>query len=172
MICSSRVSAAYSRSCSHSFRCGTVVLRFTGELFTVAPLILAIVSALLMTDSATMEIKMETLCQCDMHADWKVMGPEVRNKKKVIKSRVIQNWILKVWGLIAYCLNIMKRHLNSIPFMYRSQNMFPLLNFNKCEHMSTFIHWVMTVINQSTDVWIVPVICSVQSLGYLHGSIT
>jgi len=33
--------------------------------------------------------------------------------------------------------------------------------------MSIFFHWVMTIISQSTDVWIVPVICSVQSLGYL-----
>lgn len=43
----------------------------------MAPLNLAIVSALLMTDSATMEIKMETLCQCDMQANYKFMGLEV-----------------------------------------------------------------------------------------------
>ncbi|CAB1453777.1 unnamed protein product [Pleuronectes platessa] len=58
-------------------RGGTVVLGSTGELFTVAPLILAIVSGLLMTDWATMEIKMETVCQCDMHANGKFTGPEV-----------------------------------------------------------------------------------------------
>lgn len=157
-------------------RCGTVVVRFTGELFTVAPLILAIVSALLMTDSATMEIKMETLCQCDMHADWKFMGPEVRNQKSNKKQSESE---LNIKGLVPYC-RLSKYYettftpwvLNSTPFISRSQNIFPLLHFNKCEHMSTFIHWVMTIINQSTDVWIVPVICSVQSLGYLHGSIS
>lgn len=68
MICSPRASAPWP-SALPLLRCGTVVLGFTGELFTVAPLILAIVSALLMTDSATMEIKMETLCQRDMHAN-------------------------------------------------------------------------------------------------------
>lgn len=78
MICSSRASAAESLALPFP-RCGTVVLGFTGELFTVAPLILAIVSALLMTDRATMEIKMETLCQCDMHANCKFMGPELRS---------------------------------------------------------------------------------------------
>lgn len=50
-------------------RRGTVVLGLTGEQFAVAPLILAIVPAPLMTDSATMEMKTETLCQCDMQAD-------------------------------------------------------------------------------------------------------
>ena len=78
MICSSSETTAYLLALPFP-RCGTVVLGFTGELFTVAPLILAIVSALLMTDSVTMEIKMETLCQCDLHAKCKFMGPEVRN---------------------------------------------------------------------------------------------
>lgn len=58
MICSSRASTASSLTLPFP-RCGTVVLGFTGELFAVAPLILAIVFALLMTDSATIEIKME-----------------------------------------------------------------------------------------------------------------
>lgn len=49
----------------------------------MAPLILAIVSVLLMTDSVTMEIKMENVCQCDLHAKCKFMGPEVRNGPQV-----------------------------------------------------------------------------------------
>ncbi|KAG7509575.1 hypothetical protein JOB18_048420 [Solea senegalensis] len=75
MICSSSASAAELLELPFRRR-GTVVLGSTGELFTVAPLILAIVSPPLMTDSATMEIKMEPVCQCDMHANCKFMRPE------------------------------------------------------------------------------------------------
>lgn len=50
------------------------MLGLTGELFAVALLVLSIVSAVLTTDSATMEIKMDTLCQRDTHVDLKFMG--------------------------------------------------------------------------------------------------
>lgn len=127
-------------------RCGTVVLGFTGELFTVAPLILAIVSELLMTDSATMEIKMETLCQCDTHANCKFMGPEVRNGpwwgiKKVIKSWVSQTWVDSDGSVallyVTDCVNIVEWHsppqiLNCVWFIYKSQTIFPLPNFITC----------------------------------------
>ena len=59
-------------------QCGTVVLGLSGELFTVAPLILTIVAALLMTDSPTMEIKKGDFCQSDMRAKCEFMRPEVR----------------------------------------------------------------------------------------------
>lgn len=54
------------------------MLGLSGELFIVAPLILTIVSTLLMTDSATMEIKLDTFPNVDMHAKCKFMRSEVR----------------------------------------------------------------------------------------------
>lgn len=50
------------------------MLGLTGELFAVALLILSIVPAVLTTDSATMEIKMDTLCQRDTHVGLKFTG--------------------------------------------------------------------------------------------------
>lgn len=46
----------------------------TGELFAVALLILSIVPVVLTTDSATMGIKMDTMCQRDMPVCLKFMG--------------------------------------------------------------------------------------------------
>lgn len=46
----------------------------TGELFAVALLVLSIVPAVLTTDSATMGIKMDTLCQRDTPVCLKFMG--------------------------------------------------------------------------------------------------
>lgn len=66
--------------CSRSHSCDVELLGFTGELFAVAPVNPTIVSALVMTDSATMEIKMTALCQGDMHANGKFTGPEVSNE--------------------------------------------------------------------------------------------
>lgn len=107
------------------------MLGFTGELFTVAPLILAIVSALLMTDSATMEIKMETLCQCDMHAKCKFMGAEVRSGprrqiRKVIKAKL--NTFRRLWCVITGYISY--KH-DDVSFIYRSQNIIPLFYFIK-----------------------------------------
>lgn len=50
------------------------MLGLTGELFAVALLLLSIVPAVVTTDSATMEIKMDTLCQHDMHGGLKFTG--------------------------------------------------------------------------------------------------
>lgn len=50
------------------------MLGLTGELFAVALLLLSIVPAVLTTDSATMEIKMDSLSQRDTHVGLKVTG--------------------------------------------------------------------------------------------------
>lgn len=50
------------------------MLGLTGELFAVALLLLSIVPAVVTTDSATMEIKMDALCQHDMHGGLKFTG--------------------------------------------------------------------------------------------------
>lgn len=50
------------------------MLAITGELFAVALLVLSIVPPVLTTDSATMEIKMDTLCQHDTPVGLKFTG--------------------------------------------------------------------------------------------------